>query len=180
MLTVTVILAGAALLFAILALAKASRALNEASDAERTARRQAANVESVLGAELAVLRGLFARQVEGETLTAEMVREGIPWRDIDTDEAKRLIAAGEVALLDVRTPEETSTGVLPGAQLLPMDEIEQRRGEVPTDRPLLVYCAGGGRSAAVCEFLAGEGHARLLNLAGGFGAWSGPTEQAGG
>jgi rhodanese-related sulfurtransferase len=38
----------------------------------------------------------------------------------------------------------------------------------------LIYCAGGGRSAAACEFLASKGYTNLHNLEGGFGAWQGP------
>ena len=47
--------------------------------------------------------------------------------------------------------------------------------EIPRDgRRTLVYCAGGSRSAAACEFLSREGYDELYNLEGGFQAWSGP------
>lgn len=178
MLTAAVVMASLALVIALLALAKASHAIDQAADANTSGRRHASNIEESLRGEVTVLRGLLARLVGGEELTSEMVRDGILWRDVDPAEARRLIDAGGVAILDVRTPQETATGVIPGAQILPSDEIEERRGEVPTDKPLLVYCAGGGRSAAVCEFLATQGHARLMNLTGGFGSWDGAVERA--
>jgi rhodanese-related sulfurtransferase len=40
---------------------------------------------------------------------------------------------------------------------------------------MLVYCAGGGRSAAACEFLSRSGFENVFNLEGGFMSWSGPT-----
>lgn len=171
------ILASIALMLALIGLAKSASARNAAEDAASTARRHAGNVQEALETELAVLRSLLERLVGGEAITPEMVREGILWADVDTHAAQGMIEAGEVNLLDVRTPQETSTGIIPGALLLPMDEVEERLGELPQDKPLLVYCAGGGRSAAVCEFLAGEGRLGLLNLTGGFGAWSGPVER---
>ena len=57
-------------------------------------------------------------------------------------------------------------------------EIEERKRELPTDgRAMLVYCAAGGRSAAVCDHLSKEGFDNLHNLTGGFGAWPGAKGQ---
>jgi len=57
--------------------------------------------------------------------------------------------------------------------------LEERWKEIPKDgRKTLVYCAGGERSAAACEFLSRQGYENLYNLAGGFHAWSGPTAKA--
>jgi len=59
-----------------------------------------------------------------------------------------------------------------------MDEIEERKRELPTDgRAMLVYCAAGGRSAAVCDHLSKEGFENLHNLTGGFGAWPGAKDR---
>lgn len=171
------IVAVVALLLALVSLARAGAARTAAEDADATARRQASGVEGAVRSEVAELRTLLSRLVGGSKLTPEMVEEGLLWRDVDSNEAQALLEAGEVALLDVRTPEETSAGVIPGAQLVPMDQVEGRRSELPTDKPLLVYCAGGGRSASVCEFLSQEGHVDVLNLAGGIGDWRGPVER---
>ncbi|MND04317.1 molybdopterin biosynthesis protein MoeB [compost metagenome] len=58
---------------------------------------------------------------------------------------------------------------------MPIDELERRMRELPqTGKPWLVYCAGGSRSAAACEFLARAGHGEVMNLEGGFQSWTGP------
>ncbi len=171
------ILACLALLVALVALARSGTAHDAAGDAATAARRHAGNVEESLREEVAVLRSLLSRLVGGEEVTAQMVHDGVLWREIDPREAQVLVEGGEVTLVDVRTPEETATGIIPGALLVPMAELEERRGELPKEGPLLVYCAGGGRSAAVCEFLSKSGRTELLNLAGGISAWEGAVER---
>ena len=170
------ILANLALLLALLARLKAASAADAAESASTDARRYASNAEQTLTYEVKRLRSLAARLADGEDLDGQMVRDDILWKDVDLNEAKELIAQGKVALLDVRTPQETSMGIIPGAQLLPMDDIDDRKHELPTDKPLLVYCAGGGRSASVCEHLS-DGPYQLMNLTGGFGSWDGPVER---
>jgi len=62
--------------------------------------------------------------------------------------------------------------------LIPVQELPERLSDLPRDgRKTLVYCAGGGRSAAACEMLTREGYANLHNLTGGIGAWGGPIER---
>jgi rhodanese-related sulfurtransferase len=147
------------------------------AEAAKDQARRANNAKDELAAEVGNLRELLARSVEGEPLTREMVMEGQLWRDIDGQKALELFGAPEAHVLDVRTPSETATGVIKGALLIPMDEIGQRRGELPADgKPLLVYCAAGARSAAVCEHLSSEGFSGLHNLEGGFGTWPGETQ----
>ena len=77
-----------------------------------------------------------------------------------------------VYLLDVRTPQEFQQGRLAGARLIPIDQVVQRLDELPKDRPILVYCAVGSRSAQVFSFLARRGYAEVYNLDGGINAWA--------
>jgi rhodanese-related sulfurtransferase len=87
-----------------------------------------------------------------------------------------MVAAGDARVVDVRTAQETARGIVPGALLIPVQLLEERWKEIPKDgRKTLVYCAGGERSAAACEFLSHKGYENLYNLVGGFLAWSGPT-----
>jgi rhodanese-related sulfurtransferase len=103
------------------------------------------------------------------------VMAGQLWRDIDPREAQKLVEAGAVNLVDVRTPQETAGGIIPGALLIPVDELERRQRELPKNgKATLVYCAGGGRSAAACEMLSAQGFSGMLNLTGGFNSWAGP------
>ncbi|MBK7642380.1 MAG: rhodanese-like domain-containing protein [Planctomycetes bacterium] len=107
-----------------------------------------------------------------------MVLEGRLWRDLDSQSAAALVREGGLCIIDVRTPQETALGIIPGAILIPVDELPQRAREIPKDgRKKLVYCAGGGRSAAACEYLSEQGYFELLNLESGFSGWNGPREK---
>lgn len=147
-------------------------------DLRRDARRDAENLAEEVRRELATTRRLLAEVAAGAQLDREQILEGRLWRDVDARAAQALLGRPDVHVLDVRTPGETAGGVLPGAQLVPIGELEERLREVPRDRrTLLVYCAAGGRSASACEFLASQGFDGLLNLSGGIGAWTGPIER---
>lgn len=73
-------------------------------------------------------------------------------------------------LLDVRQPDEYETGHVPGAVLIPLDQLPARQDEVPADQEVLVICRSGGRSAAAVEALNRAGY-RATNVAGGTLAW---------
>jgi rhodanese-related sulfurtransferase len=177
-------LACAAVAVALLALAIALAARSKArglesgvAEAKAEAARRAANATEEAKAELEVLRRTVGRLVAGAKLSEEQVLEGRLWSEVESTDARRLMASGALRVVDVRTPRETAQGVIPGALLLPLDDFEQRFRELPSDaRPTLVYCAGGGRSAAACEFLTRHGYREVLNLAGGIQSWSGPLE----
>lgn len=173
------VVAAAALVVAYLALSRIKSLERGIEEARADTRRQARNVAEALRREHFVLQQLLLRQVSGEPVTAEMVRDGILWRDVDADEARRMVETHEeLVIIDVRNPEETEMGHIPGAKLIPVDDIAERESEIPkTGRSILVYCAGGGRSLGVCEELAHKGYEGLHNLTGGFMAWSGKVEK---
>jgi rhodanese-related sulfurtransferase len=75
-------------------------------------------------------------------------------------------------LLDVREPDEWQAGHAPGAHHVPMMEVPRRLAEVPDDRPVVVVCRVGNRSAEVTRYLANVGLDRAVNLAGGMVAWA--------
>ena len=80
---------------------------------------------------------------------------------------------GEVHVLDVRTPAEFAgeLGHLDGAQLIALDELRARAAEVPSDKPVVVVCQTGKRSALGTVILAKAGIARVANAAGGMVRW---------
>jgi rhodanese-related sulfurtransferase len=100
----------------------------------------------------------------------------VGFRTIPHDEARRLIAANAVLVLDVRTPGEYERlGHIPGAWLLPVDLAVSAPPVLPGDgRPVLVYCEHGVRSAAASRLLAQAGVGEILDLAGGLSSWTGP------
>ncbi|UPT73315.1 MAG: rhodanese-like domain-containing protein [Elusimicrobiota bacterium] len=74
-------------------------------------------------------------------------------------------------LLDVRQPEEYETARLEGAVLIPLGELPGRLAELPKDRPLVVMCHHGMRSAHAVHHLRQAGF-DAVNLTGGIDAWS--------
>jgi adenylyltransferase/sulfurtransferase len=91
-------------------------------------------------------------------------------REVSADDADALVSAG-AALIDVRESEEWQQGHLPGAVHVPRGFLELRIEErVPDhERPLVLYCAGGTRSALAARTLADLGYTGAVSLAGGYG-----------
>lgn len=93
-------------------------------------------------------------------------------RDITSREAKSLMEKnGKVFLLDVRTPDERRQGYIAGSVLIPIDAMEKRIGEVPRNRPVVVYCAVGSRSRFVAQALAQQGYGEVYNMKDGIYGW---------
>mgnify|MGYP000265003164 FL=1 len=93
--------------------------------------------------------------------------------EIDTNEAASRIATGGVIVLDVREPDEYEQGALPDALHIPRGHLEaQIEGRiVEKSAPVLVYCAGGVRSAFAAKTLHELGYTNVVSVAGGFGKW---------
>lgn len=85
--------------------------------------------------------------------------------------ATREAAAPAPLLVDVREPGEYAQVRAPGAVLMPLSAFVQRHRELPQDRPLLMICRSGARSAQATAFLIGNGWPDVANVAGGMLAW---------
>ena len=97
-------------------------------------------------------------------------------KSITADQARQYMADKKVSafsLLDVRQPSEYEKEHLPAALLIPLRELPARLMELDKDKPVIVYCAVGGRSKAAAQFLAGKGFVEVYNLIGGINAWHG-------
>ena len=92
---------------------------------------------------------------------------------IDVVEAERRLREDEdrPVLLDVREPDEFSAVRVEGALLVPTSVFMTRVADVPADRPVMVMCHIGGRSAAVAGYLIRAGRNDVVNVAGGMDAW---------
>jgi sulfur dioxygenase len=79
-----------------------------------------------------------------------------------------------VTLLDVRSAEEYQgpDGRLAGSLLIPLPELGERSGEIPLDRPLVVVCHSGSRSALATQQLLKAGRTQVANLRGGLHHWA--------
>lgn len=90
-----------------------------------------------------------------------------------TAESRAAHAAVEAGglLLDVRTAQEYASGHVDGAVNIPIDQLEARLDELgPKDRPVVVYCHSGGRSAYAKTLLDRAGYAEVIDI-GPMGAW---------
>src|SRR5207249_4632780 len=81
------------------------------------------------------------------------------------------IARGDVTVVDVRTPSERGQKHVAGSVSLPLNHLVERAAELPRDRPLLIHCAGGYRSAIAASLLQRLGFAQVSEMAGGLTAW---------
>lgn len=82
------------------------------------------------------------------------------------------VAAGEVTVLDVRNRAEFEAGHLPSALHIPVGYLEERLAEIPRDKPIVLHCQGGGRSAIAASVLQKLGVTNATDLRGGYGAWA--------
>lgn len=89
----------------------------------------------------------------------------ITWREL-------LQERDNVMLIDTRTAEEFSFGTIPGAINIPLDELREHVSEVPTDRPVVVFCAVGLRGYLAQRILMGKGYRNVRNLIGGYKTYS--------
>ncbi len=150
---------------------------SDVEDVKKDARRRVENLREEFEARLELQNAFIAKLAAGESIDPAQIREGRLWRDASPPEGQTMVEAGSVHVIDVRSPQETAGGVIPGALLIPLDQLEQRLSEVPKGKPLLVACAAGGRSVSASEFLSAAGHKDVLNLVGGMGAWRGKVER---
>ncbi len=81
------------------------------------------------------------------------------------EEVRRRLQAG-ATIVDVRTPTEFGGVAYPGAINLPLGELGGLLHRVPKDRPVVVYCASGVRSASAARFLRNAGYADVVNAGG--------------
>jgi len=95
-------------------------------------------------------------------------------KEISVEETKHLLesSAEKVLLIDVREPDEVAICHIGESRHIPMRQIPENLGTLPTDRHLLIYCHHGGRSMRVTEFLRAKGFSGATNVAGGIDAWA--------
>jgi len=93
--------------------------------------------------------------------------------EVDTTEADALRLDTNAVVIDVREQDEVDQGTIPGAVHIPRGYLEMRIEETVPDkaRPVVVYCAGGVRSAFAAKALQDLGYERTVSMAGGFSAW---------
>ena len=94
-------------------------------------------------------------------------------REVDPVAAEAELTRPGTIALDVREPDEYDQGALPDAVHIPRGHLEsQVENRVPDhDAPVVVYCAGGTRSAFAADTLGQLGYSNVVSMAGGFNKW---------
>ena len=95
-------------------------------------------------------------------------------RHVSIDDVKKSIGGERVPLLlDVREPQETNLGRLPGAIVIPRGTMETRvEALIPRDASVVIYCASDNRSALAADTLVQMGYQDVAWMQGGFNGWA--------
>ena len=99
-----------------------------------------------------------------ERITAPALAE---WID-----GQRPDAGATPVVLDIRSEAEHAGGHIEGSLNIPLPRLEERIGELPADRPVVVHCEGGYRSAIGASLLQKLGRQHVYDLVGGYKAWA--------
>lgn len=95
--------------------------------------------------------------------------------EVNTTNAKQLIAEGNITLVDIREESEYTAGHIDNAVPLPRGILEFKIGNFPEladkSKPVLIYCRTGGRAALAAQSLKTLGYTNVLSIAGGYEAW---------
>lgn len=112
-------------------------------------------------------------------LTMSFMNRGDSKNLVSYEELQQSLSNKEViVLLDVRTQEEFDNGHIPGAVLLPYDEVEEKAGKLlpDKDREIVIYCRSGRRSAIAKDSLEALGYTNVKDF-GGMNRWQGKVEK---
>ena len=86
---------------------------------------------------------------------------------------ERLAKSEPFRLIDVREPDEWAVAKIPGAELIPLSQFQQRGPqELSPEEEIVLYCHHGVRSGRAQDFLKSQGYTNVINLTGGIDAWS--------
>ncbi len=105
--------------------------------------------------------------VIGAVAALVVVQRLMGGRRVSSSVVLEKIKAG-AQVVDVRSVAEYQSGAYPGAVNIPVQELDRRLGELARDRPVVVYCASGMRSASAERLLRARGFADVVN-GGGLG-----------
>lgn len=94
-------------------------------------------------------------------------------KEADHIAATQLINRQNALVLDVREQSEYDAGHILGSKLIPLGKLRERVGELEKyrERPIIVVCRSGQRSATACGLLGKQGFTQVHNLSGGVTAW---------
>ncbi len=109
--------------------------------------------------------------VSGAMLLWPYLRRTTGGPSVNPAGATQLMNREDALVVDVREPGEYGAGHILGARNVPLSRIDDTPVAKKKDKPVIVYCDSGNRSAKAAAALRRQGFARVVNLAGGLGAW---------
>lgn len=154
------------------------RLKREQYNLERKVSALSGKIESVVEP-LRIQTALLAR---GQRVSDTLIRNGLLYHEISgADAAQWLMPSSSslnVVVLDVRTKAEYAKQRIPGAKLIPVEDLEMRyQTELPIESDkILVYSGGGDRSRLACDFLSRHNYPNIYLLKNGLQGWMGPLE----
>ncbi|QKG84676.1 MBL fold metallo-hydrolase [Kroppenstedtia pulmonis] len=104
----------------------------------------------------------------------KMMREDSPlqsYRQMTPEAIADSLRRGEVSVIDVRSLSEWKEGHIPEARHIMLGYLQQHIHEIPQDKPILLHCRSGKRSAIAASLLQAAGISDVINLTGGFDRW---------
>ena len=124
---------------------------------------------AVIAVAIVVMGGIAFAALRSGSSASETAQTALP-SAINVEEAYKLVEEGAF-LLDVRTQEEWDDFHAPQATLIPLDELESRVNEVPSDQDIVVICNSGNRSQVGRDILLDAGLPNATSVDGGMQAW---------
>lgn len=118
-----------------------------------------------------LMMGLVA--IVGMVIWAEISRLTRKYKQVNSIQAVQIFNRDGSLVLDVREDSELRSGKIKGAKHIPLGQLKKRLVELEQakDKPVLVYCRSGSRSAHACHLMTKAGFQDVNNLAGGIIAW---------
>jgi len=97
-------------------------------------------------------------------------------KTIQPEELLTKLDAGEtIHMIDVREADEVATGIIPGAEHIPLGLVEFKYQDLDKNKEYVIICRSGGRSGKACQFLEEQGF-DVTNMSGGMLEWQGEIE----
>ncbi len=94
-----------------------------------------------------------------------LLRRFLGGKQVASSIVKQKLEAG-ATIIDVRTPDEFRDGAYPGAKNIPLSDLGRRLDEIPKDKPVVLYCASGARSASAARAMKQAGYPDVINAGG--------------
>ncbi|HDQ34832.1 MAG TPA: rhodanese-like domain-containing protein [Chloroflexi bacterium] len=119
---------------------------------------------------LLVLTGCGAASIAAPAAEAIIIEPTLP-RNLSVAEVHALYTDPDVTVIDVREAWEYAEGHIPGALLLPLDQLPARLNEIPTDQMVIFVCRSDNRSGQATNYARQRGFTNVHNMLGGMIAW---------